>query len=89
MVEGRPTSTPTPLPTPVPTYKPTLVPSPVPSSTPVPTVTSYPYSCSSLLLDGITESGTYTVYPNGPLGANYTVYCDMVVDGGGCAHLVL
>jgi hypothetical protein len=46
-------------------------------------VSSYPYSCNTLASEGVTESGVYTVYPTGPLGTSYNVYCDLVTDGGG------
>jgi hypothetical protein len=48
-----------------------------------PTLARYPYSCSALSSEGVTVSGTYTIYPDGPLGSSHTVYCDMVTDGGG------
>jgi hypothetical protein len=91
-----PTVVPTPpptislIPTPAPTMAPSVspLPSPQPTVTPrpssLPTISlKYPYSCSALSSEGITESGTYTIWPTGPTGSNYTVYCDMTTDGGG------
>jgi hypothetical protein len=43
----------------------------------------YPYSCTTLSNEGINVSGTYNVWPLGPTGSSYTVYCDMTTDGGG------
>jgi hypothetical protein len=90
-----PTPSPTVLPSPVPTIShppspiPSLLPTissqptPMPTITPAPTQQPYPYSCNALASEGETASGTYTIYPTGPLGTSYTVYCDMVTDGGG------
>jgi hypothetical protein len=44
----------------------------------------YPRTCSDVLNTGVTDSGVYTIDPDGPGGsAAFDAYCNMTYDGGG------
>jgi len=65
-------------------YSPTLLPTPAP--TPLPTAAPTEvraFSCATLAALGRTESGVYTVFPQGVDNAGVDVYCDLATDGGG------
>ena len=42
-----------------------------------------PASCTAINFQANQGSGVYTIYPDGPTGTSYQVYCDLSTDGGG------